>query len=94
MTKKLLTILRMISDDLQDREFISDELLESLDYDTVDIMDIGDEIGTLEFYDYLDEDELDILKRLVAYILMKDRSRDKEEIISLIFAGGRKIIWN
>ena len=94
MSKKLLKILKMISKDLRDREFISDEILEVLDYDETDIMDIGEELENLEFYDYLEDDELDILRGLIAYILMKDSSREKEEIFSLIFAGGRRIVWN
>ena len=94
MSKKLLKILKMISKDLKDREFVSDEILEALDYDETDIMDIGEELENLEFYDYLEDDELDILKGLIAYILMKDSSREKEEIFSLIFAGGRRIVWN
>jgi len=94
LSKKLLKILKMISKDLKDREFISDEVLETLDYDDTDIMDIGEELESLEFYDYLEDDELDILRGLIAYILMKDSSREKEEIFSLIFAGGRRIVWN
>ena len=94
MSKKLLKILKMISKDLKDREFISDDILEALDYDETDIMDIGEELENLEFYDYLEDDELDILRGLIAYILMKDSSREKEEIFSLIFAGGRRIVWN
>ena len=94
MSKKLLKILKMISRDLKDREFVSDEMHEALDYDETDIMDIGEELENLEFYDYLEDDELDILKGLIAYILMKDSSREKDEIFSLIFAGGRRIVWN
>ena len=84
----------MISRDLKDNEFVSDEMLETLDYDESDIIDIGEELENLEFYDYLEDDELDILKGLIAYILMKDSSYEKEEILSLIFAGGRRIVWN
>jgi hypothetical protein len=94
LSKKLLKILKMISRDLKDREFVSNEILEVLDYDETDIMDIGEELENLEFYDYLEDDELDILKGLIAYILMKDSSREKDEIFSLIFAGGRRIVWN
>lgn len=84
----------MISRDLKDKEFVSDEMLEALDYDESDIFDIGEELEKLEFYDYLEDDELDILKGLIAYILMKDSAYEKEEIFSLIFAGGRRIVWN
>jgi hypothetical protein len=69
-------------------------MLDALDYDESDIIDISEELENLEFYDYLEDDELDILKGLIAYILMKDSSYEKEEILSLIFAGGRRIVWN
>ena len=94
MSKKLLKILKMISNDLKDREFVSEEMLEALDYDVSDIMHIGEELENLEFFDYLEDDELDILKGLIAYLLMKDSSYEKEEIFSLIYAGGRRIVWN
>ena len=84
----------MISKDLRDKEFVSGEMLEALAYDESDIIDISEELENLEFYDYLEDDELDILKGLIAYILMKDSSYEKEEILSLIFAGGRRIVWN
>ena len=60
----------MISDDLKDREFVSEEILESLGYDEMDIMNIGEELENLELFDYLNDDELDILKGLIAYLLM------------------------
>ena len=94
MSKKLLKILRMISRDLKDKEFVADEILEGMDYDESDILDIGEELENLEFYDYLEDDELDILKGLIAYILLKDSPYEKEDIFSLLFAGGRRIVWN
>ncbi len=84
----------MISNDLKNKEFVSNEMLEALNYDGSDIFDIGEELEYLEFYDYLEDSELDILKGLIAYILMKDSSYEKEEIFSLIFAGGKRIVWN
>lgn len=94
MSKKLLKILKMISRDLNDKEFAAGEMPEAFDYDETDIMDIGEELEKLEFYDYLEDDELDILKGLIAYLLMKDSLYEKDEIFSLLFAGGRRIIWN
>ena len=81
----------MISNDLKDREFVSDEMLETLDYDVSDIMNIGEELENLEFFDYLDDDELDILKGLIAYLLMKDSSYEKEEIFFYILRSHVRI---
>jgi hypothetical protein len=84
----------MISKDLKEREFLSGELFDAEDYNGPEIMNIGVELENLEMYDYLEDDELDMLRGLVAHLLMKESSFDKEEILSLIFSGGKRIIWN
>ena len=84
----------MISKDLKDKEFLSGELFDADDYNVPEIVNIGVELENLELYDYLEDDELDILRGLVAYLLMKESSFDKEEILSLIFSGGKRIVWN
>jgi len=94
LSKKLLKILKMISKDLKEKEFLSGELFDADDYNGPDLMNIGEELENLELYDYLEDDELDILRGLVAYLLMKESSFDRDEIMSLIFSGGKKIVWN
>ena len=94
MSKKLLEILRMITRDLKDTEFYSEEILDSINYDMPDLYDIGEELAVLESSSSMDEDELDILKSLLVYILMKKSSFENEDIYSFIFGGGRKIVWN
>jgi hypothetical protein len=84
----------MISEDLKDSEFLPGELFDADDYIGPEIMNLGSELENLEFYDYLEDGELDILRGLVAYLLMKESSYEKEEILSLIFAGGKRIVWN
>lgn len=94
MSKKLLNILRMITKDLKDTEFYSEEILDSINYDVPDLFDIGEELAVLESSSSMNDDELDILKSLLVYILMRKSSFEKEDIYSFIFGGGRKIVWN
>lgn len=94
MSKKLVKILKMITKDLEDTEFYSDELIESINCDEPDLVDIGDELAVLESSSSLDDDELDILKSLLVYILIRKSSFEKEDIYSLVFGGGRGILWN
>ncbi len=94
MSKKLLKILRMISKDLKDTEFYSEEILDTIKYDDPDLFDIGEELAVLESSDKLDEDELDMLKSLLVYVLIRKSSFEKEDIYSLVFGGGRRITWN
>ncbi|HXX80272.1 MAG TPA: hypothetical protein VEI46_01895 [Thermodesulfovibrionales bacterium] len=43
---------------------------------------------------YLDEEELDAIRSLLIYILMKNTRLDKEEIYTYIFGEGKKILWH
>ena len=84
----------MISQGLKDIEFDTEEILDTISYDETELNAIGEGLDELEFSDYIDEDEIEILKALLAYILIRDSSYDKEEIFSMIFSGGRRILWN
>ncbi len=87
-------MLKMITKDLKDAEFYSEEILDNINYDEPDLVDISEELAVLESSESLDEDELDILKSLLVYILLKKSSFEKEEIYSLVFGGGKRVVWN
>ncbi len=93
VSKKLIKILKMITRDLKETEFYSEEILNTVQYDDPDLADIGEELAALESSESLDDDELDILKSLLVYIMMKKSSYEKEDIYSLVFGGGRRITW-
>jgi hypothetical protein len=84
----------MITKDIKDMEFYSEDILDTIQYDEPDLFDIGEELAVLESSGSLDEDELDILKSLLVYIFIKKSSFEKEDVYSLVFGGGRKILWN
>jgi hypothetical protein len=87
-------MLRMITKDVKESEFFSEEILDAIHYDEPDLVDISEELLALESSGSLDEDELDILKSLLVYILLKKSSFEKEEIYSLVFGGGKRVVWN
>lgn len=94
MSKKLLQILKMLTKDLRDGEFYSEEVLETFSYDEQEMLDLGEELAEIEAEKGMNEDELDILKSLLVYILFRKSSFDREDIYSLVFGGGKRIIWN
>ncbi len=80
--------------DIKEMEFYSDDILDTINYEEPDIYDIADELATLESSGSLDEVELDILKSLLVYILMRKSTIENEDIYSLVFGGGRRVLWN
>jgi hypothetical protein len=93
LSKKLIKMLKMLTKDLKEAEFYSEEILESINYEEPDLIDVSEELAALESSESLDEDELDILKSLLVYILLKKSSFEKEEIYSLVFGGGKRVVW-
>jgi hypothetical protein len=94
LSKKLLKLLRMMSKDIRDAEFYSEEILDTIHYDEPDLLAIGEELAVLESSESLEEDELDIVKSLLVYVLIRKSSFEKEDIYSLVFGGGKRILWN
>ena len=43
---------------------------------------------------FLDDEELDAIRSLLIYILMKDTHLEKEEIYTYIFGEGKRILWH
>lgn len=43
---------------------------------------------------YLDDEELDAIRSLLIYILMKNTRLDNDEIYTYIFGGGKRILWH
>jgi hypothetical protein len=84
----------MMSKDLKDAEFYSEEILDTIHYDEPDLLAIGEELAVLESSESLEEDELDIVKSLLVYVLIRKSSFEKEDIYSLVFGGGKRILWN
>lgn len=94
LTRQLLRVLRTISIDTDDIEIDSEKLLESVEYADEDLTEIWEELDELEMSGQADDIELDILKALLVYILIRDSAYEKEDIFSFIFGGGRMILWN
>jgi hypothetical protein len=94
LAKKLLKILRMITKDLTDMEFYSEDILDNVNCDEPDLFDIGEELMVIESSVGLEEDELDVLKSLLVYILIRKSSFEKEDIYTMVFGEGRRILWN
>lgn len=42
---------------------------------------------------YFDDDELDAIRALLVYVLMKNTSMEKDDIYAYIFGEGKKIQW-
>lgn len=94
MAKRLIEVLRGLARELVERGYDADEALKKINVLDIDFLTIKEELITMELSQFVDEAELDTIRALLAYVLMKDTELDTEEIYAFIFGRGRQIIWN
>lgn len=94
MVKRLIDILRVIARDLIDRGYDADDALRNISVFDIDFPTIKEELITMELMKHIDEVELDTIRALLTYVLIKETDLDIEEIYAFIFGKGRQILWN
>lgn len=90
MNRKLIDMLRVIAQDLIDRGYNSDE---GLNID-IDFVLLAEDLMAVELLRQLDETELDNIRALLAYILLRETELDVEDIYNFTFSSGKPIVWN
>ncbi|MBZ0156745.1 MAG: hypothetical protein K8I29_11135 [Alphaproteobacteria bacterium] len=94
MAKRLIDVLRVLAKELIEKGYDADDMLKKVSGFDIDFLTVKEELLTLELTKYIDDAELDTIRALLAYILMKDTELETEEIYAFIFGKGRQITWN
>jgi hypothetical protein len=94
LQKKILDILRILARELIEKGYDAEDALNKIDIYDIDFLSLKDELVTMELSQYTDEAELDAIRALLSYILMKETELDTEDIYAFTFGKGRQIIWN
>jgi hypothetical protein len=94
LAKRFIDILRLLARDLIEKGYDADDALKKISVFDIDFLMIKEELMTMELSRYIDDAELDTIKALLSYILMKETEMDTEEIYAFIFGRGRQITWN
>ncbi len=94
MAKRLMDVLRVLAKELIEKGYDADDMLKKVSAFDIDFPTVKEELITMELTKHIDDTELDTIRALLAYILMKDTELETEEIYAFIFGRGRQIIWN
>ncbi len=94
MAKRLIDVLRVLAKELIEKGYDADDMLKKVSAFDIDFLTVKEELVTMELTKHIDDTELDTIRALLAYILMKDTELETEEIYAFIFGRGRQIIWN
>ncbi len=93
MAKKLIDILRLLVREFADIEY-DDYALSKIGTIDIDFLMLKDELFALEMSKHIDDAEIDMIRTLLANILIKETDLDIEDIYAFIFGKGRHITWH
>jgi hypothetical protein len=94
MARRLMGLLRVLAKEIIEQGYNSDDSLMKINSIDIDFITVKEELRDLELSRHMDESEIDTIKALLVYILMRDSDLDVEDIYSFIFGKGRQITWN
>ncbi|MGB9710861.1 MAG: hypothetical protein ACPLZA_05135 [Thermodesulfovibrio sp.] len=90
---KLLDFLRVLARQLIDNDY-NEDTLKDLSLMDIDLHQIKEELNFIEGSELLDREEIDMIRALLAYLLMKETDLHEDDIYSFIFSKGKQIVWN
>ncbi len=94
MAKRFIDVLRVLAKELIEKGYDADDAIKKISIFDIDFLTVKEELLTLELSQYIDDAELDTIRALLSYILMKETELETEEIYAFIFGRGRQITWN
>lgn len=90
---KLLDFLRVLARQLIDNDY-SDETLNNFSLLDIDLNEVKEELNFIEGSDLLEREEVDMIRALLVYLLMKETDIYDDDIYSFVFSRGKEIVWN
>jgi len=96
LARRFIDVLRVLAKDLIEKGYNADDAFKKINIIDIDMdfLTVKEELTMMEMARFIDEAELDTIKALLTYILMKDTDLEAEEIYAFVFGHGRQIIWN
>jgi len=94
LAKKLIDILRVLAREFADMGYDADDALNKIGIIDIDFLMLKDELLALELSKHIDDAELDTIRTLLIYILIKETELEIDDIYAFIFGKGRHITWN
>lgn len=90
---KLFDFLRVLARQLIDNDYNDDALSDFSLFD-IDWHQVKEELNFIEGTELLDTEEIDMIRALLVYLLMRETDLHEDDIYGFIFSKGKQIIWN
>jgi hypothetical protein len=90
---KLLDFLRVLARELIDNDY-NEDILRDLTLIDIDLQQVKEELNFIEGTELIEIEEIDMIRALLVYLLMKETDLQDDDIYSFIFSKGKQIVWN
>lgn len=90
---KLLDFLRVLARELIDNDY-NEDILHDLTLIDIDLHQVKEELNFIEGTELIEIEEIDMIRALLVYLLMKETDLHDDDIYSFIFSKGKQIVWN
>lgn len=87
-------LLRALAKEIIEKGYDADDALNKMNAIDIDFITVKEELQALELSRHIDDAELDTIKALLVYMLMRDSDLEIEDVYAFIFGRGRQITWN
>ncbi len=94
MYRKFIELLRLISEELIEKDGDLDKILTEVDQSNINLFSVNEELSNLEKSKVIDEDEADTLRTVLLYLFMREGEMEIEDIYALVFGNGKRLIWH
>ncbi|HWR89436.1 MAG TPA: hypothetical protein VN260_04195 [Dissulfurispiraceae bacterium] len=94
MAQRFINVLRGLARELIEKGYDAEDVVRQISFIDIDFLTIKEELMKLEVSNNIEEAELDTIRALLAYILLKETELEIEDIYAFVFGRGRQITWN
>ncbi|MEO5355736.1 MAG: hypothetical protein H7844_00350 [Nitrospirae bacterium YQR-1] len=94
MYKKFMTLLKLIANEIVANDLNFEESNVRMMVKDYNVADLYEDLMDLESLGIMSDEDIDTLKSFLAYVISKDTHMDRDEIYSMVFGAGKRIVWH
>lgn len=94
LSRRVIEVLRVLAKELIERGYDAEDILSKATTFDIDFLAVTEELSEPDVVRHIDDAELDTIKVLLSYILIKESELDLEEIYTFIFGRGKQLVWH
>ena len=94
MYRKFMALLKLIANEIVLNDLNFEESNVNMMVKDYNVADLYEDLMELESLGIMTDEDIDTLKSFLTYVIAKDTHIDRDEIYSMVFGRGKRIVWH